>query len=158
MVKKLKYFETDYGLVITAKESLAPKVDLSGIPSRYRTTVEEVLSPKQWDYPNGWPPMEYLTVIGLLKYGFVEDAVRIMKKSLEAHAKVFREYGTFFEKIDVVTGGQPKNFHYKNQTGFGWTNAAFYRYVKILDSIESGEEIYSQPKRDHSPYQIAIPH
>jgi alpha,alpha-trehalase len=158
MVKKLKYFETAYGLVITAKKSLAPETDLSGIPIRYRDTIEEILKPKQWDYPNSWPPLEYLTIIGLLKYGFVDDATRIMKKSLAAHANIFRKYKTFFEKIDGVTAERPKNFHYTNQSGFGWTNAAFYRYVKILDSIESGEAIYEQPKAENPPYRIAIPH
>lgn len=158
MVKKLKHFETKYGLVITAKKSLAPEIDLSQIPERYRTTVEEILKPKQWDYPNSWPPLEYLTVVGLLKYGYIKDASRIMKKSLEANAKIFRKYGTLFEKFDAVRGDQPKDFQYKNQAGFGWTNAVFYRYVKLLDAIESKENIYASPKSSEPPFRIAIPH
>ena len=99
IVKKLPVFETEHGLVITAKKSLAPKISLSKIPMRYRPAIEKILKPKQWDYPNIWPPLEYLTVVGLLKYRYVEDAVRIMKKSLETQAGIFRKYGTFFEKI-----------------------------------------------------------
>jgi len=97
IVKKLPVFETEHGLVITAKKSLAPKISLSKIPMRYRPAIEKILKPKQWDYPNIWPPLEYLTVVGLLKYRYVEDAVRIMKKSLETQAGIFRKYGTFFE-------------------------------------------------------------
>jgi neutral trehalase len=97
-------------------------------------------------------------VVGLLKYGFIKDAKRIIGKSLKTHAAIFRKYGTFFEKIDAVAGDQPKDFHYKNQAGFGWTNGVFYRYVKLLDAIESGKNIYSEPKSQEPPYRIAIVH
>jgi alpha,alpha-trehalase len=157
-VKKLKLFETEYGLTITAKESLAPRVELSQIPDRFIPSLKEILEPKQWDYPNSWPPLEYLTVIGLLKYGYVSDAVRIMKKFLKTHSRLFRKHGTFFEKINGVTGEKASNFHYEAQSGFGWTNAAFYRYVQILRSIEYGEEIYTQPKAKNPPYRLSIPH
>ncbi len=158
MVKKLKLFEGDFGLTVTSKASLVPKVNLTRIPIRYRITVEDLLRPKQWDYPNIWPPIEYLTVVGLLKYGYIEDAKRIMKKSLAAQSRIFEKYETFFEKINGVTGDKADGFHYPNQSGFGWTNAVFYRYVQILDSIENNEKIYTQPKGDEPPYKISIPH
>ncbi|HVZ11478.1 MAG TPA: trehalase family glycosidase [Patescibacteria group bacterium] len=158
MLKKVPSFETDFGLTITAKESLAPKVDLDEIPIRYRGAVEEVLKPKQWDYPNIWPPLEYLTVIGLLKYGYLDDAARIMKKSVAAQSKIFEKHKTFFEKINGLTGDVSNNFHYSGQSGFGWTNATFYRYVKILDSIEKGDNIFSEPKSSTPPYKLSIPH
>ena len=158
MVKKLHIFETDYGLVITAKQSLAPKVDLSAIPIRYRAALEGVLKPKQWDYPNIWPPLEYLTVIGLLKYGYVEDAKRIMEKSVKAHAAIFRKYNTFMEKIHGETGDRANTFHYELQEGFGWTNAVFYRYIHLLDDITSGKDIYKQPKSDNPPFGIQSLH
>lgn len=154
MVKKLHIFETDYGLVITAKQSLAPKVDLSAIPIRYRAALESILKPKQWDYPNIWPPLEYLTVIGLLKYGYVEDAKRIMEKSVKAHAAIFRKYNTFMEKIHGETGDRANTFHYELQEGFGWTNAVFYRYIHLLDDMASGKDIYKQPKSDNPPFGI----
>ena len=146
MVGKLKYFETDYGLVITAKQSLAPDIDLTNIPLRYRIAVKDVLKPKQWDYPYIWPPLEYLTVVGLLKYGFITDAKRIMSKSLEIQARIFRKHKTFFEKTNSVNDEIPEDFHYKNQSGFGWTNAIFYRYVQILDSLDKGESFYEIPE------------
>ncbi len=157
MVKKLPKFETEYGLVITAKESLAPKVSISKIPERFRPAIEDVLKPKQWDYPNIWPPMEYLTVIGLLKYGFVNDAVRIMKKSLAAQSKIYKKYNIFFEKIDGVTGDISGDYHYAAQSGFGWTNAAFYRYVQILDAIEAGENIFDETNNPTTPLNKNVP-
>jgi alpha,alpha-trehalase len=158
MVEKLPIFETDYGLVITAEESLAPRVTLDNIPERFRPALEEVLKPKQWDYPNIWPPLEYLTVVGLLKYGYVEDAKRIMQKSLKAHATLFRKYKTFLEKFNGKTGDRAANFHYDLQEGFGWTNAAFYRYVHLLDDLNEGKELYKQPKPEEPPYGLALLH
>lgn len=136
MVEKLPLFETRFGLAICAKKSLAPKIDLSKIPVRYRLAIDGVLKPKQWDYPNIWPPLEYLTVIGLLNYGFTKQATRIMKKSVKAHVTLFRKYGTFFEKINGETGDKSDDFHYPTQSGFGWTNAIFYRYIKLLDELD----------------------
>ena len=158
IVKKLHIFETDYGLVITAKQSLAPKINLAAVPERYRPAVEEVLLPKQWDYPNIWAPLEYLTVVGLLKYGYVEDAKRIMDKSIRAHAAIYRQHKTFFEKLNGETGGPPRNFQYASQKGFGWTNATFYRYVYLLDQINSGTDIYKQPRPENPPYGLSVMH
>lgn len=158
MVKKLELFETDYALTITAKESLAPKVRLQGLPSAYRIGLEDMLRAKQWDYPNAWPPLEYLTVVGLLKYGFLDVARRLMEKYIRTHAKLFREYKTFFEKINGVTGEPSGRYDYELQLGFGWTNAIFYRYTQILDSIDKGEALYVEPKLQMPPYKLAIPH
>ncbi len=158
MIKKLGKFESQYGLTITAKESLAKSINLSKIQQRYHPAIEEVIQPKQWDYPNIWSPLEYLTVIGLIRYGFVDDAKRIMTSSIKAHAALFRKYGTFFEKINAETGEPGIHFHYENQTGFGWTNGVFYRYIQILDRLAAEQEIYKQPKPQLPPFELAILH
>lgn len=158
LVEKIPLFETKYGLVITTKNSLAPKVDVSVIPIRYRIAVREILEPKQWDYPNIWPPLEYLTVIGLLRYGYVDVAQRIMKKSIAAQNIIFKKYGTFFEKISCLNGDITKDFHYIGQSGFGWTNAIYYRYVQILNEIHNKRPIYKEPLPDHPPYGFTILH
>jgi alpha,alpha-trehalase len=158
MVKKLVKFETPYGLAITAKESLAPKVTLNEVSEWYRPALESVLKPKQWDWPNIWAPLEYLTVVGLLKYGYIDDAKRIMDKSVKANAVNFRKYGAFFEKWSGQTGDKPASFGYESQEGFGWTNAVFYRYTQLLDEIESGESVYSEPKSSNPPYALTLIH
>lgn len=136
VVKNLDKFETEYGLTITAKESLARGLDLSKIQKRYHPAIEDILKPKQWDYPNIWSPMEYIVIEGLLNYGFKKEAKRIMEKSVKAHAVLFRKYGTFFEKINAETGEPSASFHYVGQEGFGWTNAAFFHYIRILDNLK----------------------
>ncbi|MDP3941871.1 MAG: trehalase family glycosidase, partial [bacterium] len=158
ITKNLSHFETKYGLTITDDNSLAPTIQVADLPSAYGIAVQSLLRPKQWDYPNSWPPMEYLTVIGLLKYGNVTDAARIMKKYIATHAALFRKYNTFHEKINGVTGERSGTYAYTQQLGFGWTNAIFYRFTLLLDSIDSNEQIYSEPKSPQPPYRLALPH
>ncbi len=118
IVKHLPKFETNYGLTISDKESL-------------RGTLE----PQQWDYPSIWPPLEYLTVMGLIKYGYTKDAKRIIKKSLDTWHNIYKKYGVLFEKMSGETGDIADSFHYENQSGFGWTNAIFYKYTKLLEKL-----------------------
>jgi alpha,alpha-trehalase len=158
MVKKLHMFESPYGLTVTAEESLPKPIDLSRIQRRYHPAIIEILKRKQWDYPNIWSPMEYLTVIGLLKYGFIEDARRIMEKSVKAHAAVYRKHKTFFEKLDGETGERGRGAEYGDQEGFGWTNAIFYRYIQLLDSLDRNEEIYNKERGQTPPYDLAVLH
>ena len=157
-MKHFAKFETPYGLTIGAEMSLAKPIDFKQIQKRYHPAIEEIIKPKQWDYPNIWSPLEYLTVIGLLRYGYQKEAVRIMQNSVKTHARLFRKYGTFFEKIDGKTGEPSVGYAYAMQDGFGWTNAAFYRYIQILDAIESGIEIYKKNGSKEPPYDLAILH
>lgn len=156
MQEKLPLFETDFGLTITAKASQPKPFPMDGIPSAFKRSITELITPKQWDYPNIWSPLEYLTVIGLLRYGFLEDAVRIMQKSTKAHLHIFEKYGGLLEKIDGITGEKPKTYWYEPQFGFGWTNAIFYRYGQILKYIKQKDgNIYGdQLKTKEPPYSL----
>lgn len=158
MLKHLPKFETPYGLMIGAKMSLAKPIDFKNIQRRYHPAIEDIIKPKQWDYPNIWSPLEYLTVIGLLRYGYVEDACRIMKNSVKAHAASFRKNGTFFEKLNGETGETGSGALYGDQQGFGWTNATFYRYIQILGALENGQEIYKKSTSQDPPYDLLILH
>jgi alpha,alpha-trehalase len=157
-VEKLSKFETPYGLTITAKDSLAKPIDLSTIQKRYHPAIEEIIKPKQWDYPCIFSPLEYLAVIGLLRYGYVEEAKRIMSNSVQTHAKLFRQYGTFFEKLNGEKGEPSIGFHYEMQQGFGWTNAAFYRYIQILTALDTMPSIYVDHEDSQAPFSLAILH
>lgn len=157
MVNMLHRFESPFGLTITTKDSLAhPMPDISKIEPRYHPAIIEIFKPKQWDYPNIWSPLEYLTVIGLLRYGFIEDARRIMVSSVKAHAAMFRKYGTFFEKLNGETGESGSAALYEDQKGFGWTNAAFYRYIHLLDALDSGQQIYKNSTSQDFPRDLLV--
>lgn len=158
MVKKLPLFETAYGLTITDKGSLLPKPNFTDIPKPFRIALEDMAHPKQWDYPHIWSPVEYMAVIGLIRYGFLDEAKRIMEKAIKANIDIFTEYGALLEKIDATTGGAAKNFHYPNQFGFGWTNATIYRYSELLKALQTPQTLYAKQDHQLPPYTIAVPH
>lgn len=82
--------------------------------------------PAQWAYPNGWPPLHFIVVQGLQKYGYEKEAKRIAMKWLRTNLDWFNKHGVFLEKYNVVQPDKPPlKGLYPSQTGFGWTNAIF---------------------------------
>lgn len=102
------------------------------MPGGVVTTL--VASGEQWDYPNGWAPMQYITVEGLLQYNEKPLALDIAKRWLALNERVYREEGKMMEKYNVVeTHLKAGGGNYPNQDGFGWTNGvdiAFYHLLK----------------------------
>src|SRR6266702_4266258 len=80
-------------------------------------------SGQQWDAPNGWPPLEWLTIEGVRRYGRADLANRARDRWLALDRRTYRATGKMTEKYDVVDvqrragGGE-----YPTQDGFGWTN------------------------------------
>jgi alpha,alpha-trehalase len=82
-----------------------------------------IASGQQWDAPNGWPPLEWLAIQGVRRYGgsAVADAAR--DRWLALNRRTYQSTGKMTEKYDVVDlnrragGGE-----YPTQDGFGWTN------------------------------------
>lgn len=90
----------------------------------------------QWDEPYGWAPANWMTVEGLLAYGFHEDAYRIAQAFLETIDENFASDATVREKYDVirkdieihVTAGYKDNV-----IGFGWTNGVYLKMKEMLE-------------------------
>ena len=122
LVKALKRFENRGGLATTDVQQLSQFV-----PGNL---------PTQWSYPNGWAPLHYLTIKGLQRYGYHEDARRLAMKWLRTNLDWFNQHGIFLEKYNVVQPDKPPvKGVYPSQTGFGWTNAVFERLCR--DFIDS---------------------
>lgn len=117
MVKSLRRFENKGGLATTDALPLGQFVPGS--------------VPVQWAFPNGWAPLHFIVVEGLLKYGYREDAERIAMKWLRTNLDWFNAHGVFLEKYNVVSPEKPpQKGVYPSQTGFGWTNAIFERFCQ----------------------------
>ncbi|XP_075219762.1 trehalase-like isoform X2 [Lycorma delicatula] len=95
-------------------------VNLGGIP----TTLEH--SGEQWDYPNAWPPLQYIMIMGLDLTGdnWAQDlAYEIAVRWIRSNYKAFNETNAMYEKYDAtVVGGHGGGGEYELQLGFGWTN------------------------------------
>ncbi len=97
-------------------------------PGGWVTTLNK--TGQQWDWPNGWAPLQWIVYQGLLNYGFTETANEGRDRWLALNDKVFRGTGKMMEKYNVVdaaltTGGG----EYPNQDGFGWTNGVYLRLL-----------------------------
>jgi len=92
-----------------------------------------VKSNYQWDSPNGWAPLQWITVKGLQNYGKNELANSGASKWLDLNEKIFKNTGKLLEKYNVedkneLTGGG----EYDLQDGFGWTNGVYLKLKQML--------------------------
>jgi alpha,alpha-trehalase len=90
-------------------------------PGGFVTTL--IPTGQQWDAPNGWAPLEWMTIEGLRRYGHADAADTAAARWLALVRRTYRSTGRMLEKYDVVDlsrragGGE-----YPTQDGFGWTN------------------------------------
>ena len=84
------------------------------------TSIE---SGQQWDFPNGWAPLQWIGIKGMEHYGEGDLAADVAARWLQVNKKVYRNTGKMMEKYNVsdttlnAGGGE-----YPTQDGFGWTN------------------------------------
>jgi alpha,alpha-trehalase len=82
-----------------------------------------ITSGQQWDAPNGWPPLEWLAIEGVRRYGRADLAAAARDRWLALNRRTFQSTRKMTEKYDVVDlqrragGGE-----YPAQDGFGWSN------------------------------------
>ena len=91
------------------------------------------ITEQQWDAPNGWAPLQWLAVKGLLNYGFSQEASEIMKRFTRMVEDHFSAKKEILEKYNVC---DPKSTagggEYEVQLGFGWTNGVYTRFKRLL--------------------------
>ncbi len=128
-------------------------------PGGVVTTLET--TGEQWDAPNGWAPLIYITVMALERYGAQELAHEIALRWCSLNISVYEKTGLLLEKYNVedveslAAGGE-----YAVQDGFGWTNgvllALMNKYhiykevpsdvtVPIIDEVRAPAEKSSSP-------------
>ncbi|GAB4093914.1 alpha,alpha-trehalase [Flaviaesturariibacter terrae] len=86
---------------------------------------------QQWDAPNGWAPLQWVTVAGLERYGESALARNIAGRWVALNLRVYRQNGKLTEKYDVVHANKPGGGgEYPTQDGFGWTNGVLLALMK----------------------------
>jgi len=81
-----------------------------------------ITSGQQWDAPNGWPPLQWIAVVGLRRYHQAALAHEIARRWLATVRRVFANTGKLVEKYDVEHALPGGGGEYPLQDGFGWTN------------------------------------
>ncbi len=99
------------------------------------TTLEH--TGQQWDAPNGWAPLQWMAVNGLLNYGYKAEAQEIMRRWLQLNERVYKNTGKMMEKYNVedvtlLSGGG----EYDLQDGFGWTNGVALVFEQLLKNLD----------------------
>ena len=90
-------------------------------PGGFVTTL--IASGQQWDAPNGWPPLQWLGIEGVRRYGRRDLADRARDQWLAVNRRTYLATGKMTEKYDVVDLNRPAGGgEYPTQDGFGWTN------------------------------------
>jgi alpha,alpha-trehalase len=78
---------------------------------------------QQWDAPNGWAPLQWITIKGLQNYYYTEEATAATERWVKLNKDVYSRTGKLMEKYNVVdTGLEAGGGEYPSQDGFGWTN------------------------------------
>jgi alpha,alpha-trehalase len=96
-----------------------------------------IASGQQWDAPNGWPPLQWLSIEAVRRYGHADIADLARGRWLALIRRTYRLTGKMTEKYDVVDlhrragGGE-----YPTQDGFGWSNGV----ALALSAQERGVE------------------
>lgn len=84
---------------------------------------------QQWDAPNGWAPLQWMTYKGLKNYGHDQLAAEIKKRWMHANETEYARTGKMMEKYDVTdTGCKAGGGEYPNQDGFGWSNGVYLAF------------------------------
>jgi alpha,alpha-trehalase len=113
-------------------------------PGGLATSLPDPASPpsnRQWAFPNGWAPLQWIVVSGLERYGFTHEAHVVRRWWCDNCAYVFRNgtgadgfgRGMLIEKYGVAYVGQlPVPGLYGTGVGFGWSNAVFVDFARSL--------------------------
>jgi alpha,alpha-trehalase len=80
---------------------------------------------QQWDAPNGWAPLQWITYKGLKNYGFMRTAEILRCRWMATCRKVYLQTGKLLEKYNVERQSDTGGGEYENQYGFGWTNGVY---------------------------------
>ncbi|MEM6802539.1 MAG: trehalase family glycosidase [Bacteroidota bacterium] len=86
---------------------------------------------QQWDAPNGWAPLQWVSINALKNYGYDEVANDARDRWLNLNRKIYRNTGKMMEKYNVMdTTLSAGGGEYPNQDGFGWTNGVATALLK----------------------------
>ena len=86
---------------------------------------------QQWDAPNAWAPLQWMTIVGFEKCGQKALAKDIATRWIKLNTDVYNRTGKLMEKYNVVdTKLEAGGGEYPGQDGFGWTNGVLLALIK----------------------------
>jgi alpha,alpha-trehalase len=93
--------------------------------------TSEYTTGQQWDAPNGWAPLQWMSIRALENCYQGELAKEIARRWIKINIKVFNNTGKLMEKYNVVDNSlEAGGGEYPSQDGFGWTNGVLLALIK----------------------------
>ena len=140
-----EYITTFYPLwagLATAEQAKAVVANLKSFEQPGGAVMSPYNTGAQWDSPYAWAPAQMILVEGLRRYGFGEDAERVAFKFASTIAENYAKEGYIVEKYNAVTrttDAAVTSGYQINVVGFGWTNAAYLEFLKLLPEGKRAE-------------------
>ena len=108
-------------------------LDVGGLDTTLNNTGQ------QWDYPNGWAPLQWIAVNGLRNYGQFGLAHDVASRWVAKNIAGYEEYGELVEKYNVtnLTGDAGSGGEYATQIGFGWTNGVIVALSGLYPDLKA---------------------
>ncbi|KAF2355939.1 Glycoside hydrolase family 37 [Trinorchestia longiramus] len=111
--------------------------NLTSYPGGIPTSL--IASKQQWDFPNGWAPLQYFAVLGLHSAAVYNSTAGELANAFASKWVLNNYYGyinsdphLMMEKYDVTKVGVPgSGGEYPVQAGFGWTNGVVMKFMQL---------------------------
>ncbi len=118
----LQFFMIVFGFAPLTWLGLRALGGWDGLTARLTQTATAAFG-QQWDAPNGWPPLQWLAIEGVRRYGRADLADNMRDRRIALNRRAYRVTGKMTEKYDIVDVNRPAGGgEYPTQDGFGWTN------------------------------------
>lgn len=126
----IEMFNSDGSVV----EKVMKSLQSSGLLCAAGIATSLTNSGQQWDFPNGWAPLQHMIVEGLARSGSKEArslAEDIAVRWIRTNYAAYKKTGTMYEKYDVEECGKAGGGgEYVAQTGFGWSNGVVLAFLE----------------------------
>ncbi|XP_015896016.3 probable trehalase [Ziziphus jujuba] len=126
----IKSFYSDTILVDKVRRSLQS----SGLLRSVGIATSLTKSGQQWDFPNGWAPLQHMIVEGLARSGSKQArslAMDIAMRWIRTNHVAYKKTSAMHEKYNVENCGDfGGGGEYIPQTGFGWSNGVVLTFLE----------------------------
>ena len=126
-------FSLMFAELTTPKQSRAIVETLPLLETEYglRACQEKTYNMQyQWGATNGWPPLHFIAVEGLNKYGYRKEANRIKRKFINLVVDNFHTTHNLWERYNVLDGSINTSNEYAMPAFMGWTAGTFICFTE----------------------------
>lgn len=129
--------------VLTYLQNLGVLKFAGGFPTSLDTTGQ------QWDLPNGWPPLQHMTIWGMSQsqnQQLKAEAFSLANKSIVSNWIAWNRSRNMYEKYSTnISGEGGSGGEYGVQEGFGWSNGVVLELLSMY-----GDRLSVSPQCHHT--------